>query len=460
MKTLGKEYLSIIVVLFLIISEACYALNLARESYIEGVEYASQGKFIKAKEEFEKTLLIDPLFLPAKYRLNIIKDIIEQKIAAKAAMYLFTGISYDNKGQANQAIEEYTKALEIDPVFAVAYFDRGDAYHRNGQLDLAIKDYTKFIEIHPEDAFSYINRGNVYRDKGQNKLAIQDYTTAIDINSELASPYVNRGNAYAKNDQFDLAIRDYTKAIEINPKYAIAYYSRGKTYSDNGQYDLATRDYTKTIEIYPKHASSYLNRGFINFVKLGNKVKGCSDWKNACDLGKCSNFKKARQQGYCLQKHSINNKSPLVGISGNWDLKGFVVGGDTPMSLFNCGKVMTTFPTAQTGSISTACDKIGDYYFRLSKHKSEKQTYLITVHSKVGISVNNFPIKYTDGQGWRGESDQFINGKTVSIVAMVQPIEGRNWYGWTIQVLPSATLKLSLDDIKEPFFKADLTRRK
>ena len=74
---------------------------------------------------------------------------------------------------------------------------------------------------------------------------------------------------------------------------------KGVSYGNKGQYDQAISDYTKALEINPKYAKAYDNRGFIYLVKLGNKVKGCADWKKACELGKCGNYNLAKQKGHC-----------------------------------------------------------------------------------------------------------------------------------------------------------------
>jgi len=39
------------------------------------------------------------------------------------------------------------------------YYNRGVAYHKKGLFDEAIADYTRAIEINPEDAEAYHNRG-------------------------------------------------------------------------------------------------------------------------------------------------------------------------------------------------------------------------------------------------------------------------------------------------------------
>ena len=131
-----------------------------------------------------------------------------------------------------------------------------------------------------------------------------------------------------------------------------------------------------------------------------------------------------------------------------------------PMSAFKCREVMIATPADRTVSFSTTCEEAGEYNFRLTTHPSEAHTYLITVNSKVGVSVEGFPVTYVDGKGWHGEHDQLVNGETVSLTAKIQRIEGKRWYGWTAQVFPTSVLKLSIDEIKEPFFKIDLTRRK
>ncbi len=45
---------------------------------------------------------------------------------------------------------------------ADAYYNRGIAYHKKGQYNRAIQDYDKAIEINPQYADAYNNRGVVY----------------------------------------------------------------------------------------------------------------------------------------------------------------------------------------------------------------------------------------------------------------------------------------------------------
>jgi len=42
-----------------------------------------------------------------------------------------------------------------------------------------------------------------------------------------------------------------------------------------------------------------MNRGFIYMTDLMNKTKACADWKEACELGLCSNYSLAKEKGFC-----------------------------------------------------------------------------------------------------------------------------------------------------------------
>jgi tetratricopeptide (TPR) repeat protein len=58
---------------------------------------------------------------------------------------------HDNKGEHDHAIDDYNKAIEINPKDAAAYYNRGNAYEKKGDKARAIADFSKAIEINPND---------------------------------------------------------------------------------------------------------------------------------------------------------------------------------------------------------------------------------------------------------------------------------------------------------------------
>ena len=80
-----------------------------------------------------------------------------------------------------------------------------------------IEDYTKAIELNPDDAEAYHNRGAAYYDLGNLELAIKDYTKAIELDPDFARTYINRGLAYRLSGNLDKAIKDYERYLELFP---------------------------------------------------------------------------------------------------------------------------------------------------------------------------------------------------------------------------------------------------
>jgi hypothetical protein len=155
---------------------------------------------------------------------------------------------------------------------------------------------------------------------------------------------------------------------------------------------------------------------------------------------------------------------PLSELVGDWRLTVFVMGGGqfggpTCGTRDASGPPSVTLTTSPDSAIafSVSCDDGSNYAFRL-QHVATG-AYSLTVKSAVGISVEDLSVTYRDGQGWRGARDQQVAGKTQSVTAMVAPIEGRLWHGWMVAVLPTSGIGRE-DDVKEPYFRADLTRRK
>ena len=89
-----------------------------------------------------------------------------------------------NYGRYDEAIKEYTEAIELAPNFTEAYNTRGIAYVQQGELDQAIADFDKAIELDPELAKAYNNRGYAYYLKGEVAKAVSDFEKCIELSND------------------------------------------------------------------------------------------------------------------------------------------------------------------------------------------------------------------------------------------------------------------------------------
>jgi tetratricopeptide (TPR) repeat protein len=144
------------------------------------------------------------------------------------------------------ATTQQTQLKSNDPV---VHNNRGFDSCQKGQYDQAISDFSKAIEINPRFAPAYSNRGAAYLYKGQYDQAILDLSNAIEINPRLAHAYNNRGWAYIKKWQFDQAISDFSKTIEVDPRFVEAYFHRAVGYFLAEEYDKSLLDVIKAQQL-------------------------------------------------------------------------------------------------------------------------------------------------------------------------------------------------------------------
>ena len=95
------------------------------------------------------------------------------------------GNQYSRNGAYEQAIADYTRALELDDTLADAWFNRGCSFYEMGMYDESIEDLTRpsktAIEIDPTDDNFYGRRSLAYlfSDRLEEAQADQDLCDEI-----------------------------------------------------------------------------------------------------------------------------------------------------------------------------------------------------------------------------------------------------------------------------------------
>ena len=156
---------------------------------------------------------------------------------------------------------------------AYAAFHEGLTYSKSDNHREAIECYTRSIDLNPRVGESYNNRGVAYFKVDDRARAIEDYSKAIAINPTSAHPYANRGEVHLTQKHFELAIHDFDKAIEFDSKHTEGYYYRGSAYFAKGDLNRAADDFGMAIELDPTYAMAYFARGLARL--------GLEEWEKA-----------------------------------------------------------------------------------------------------------------------------------------------------------------------------------
>ncbi len=144
----------------------------ARAEFNEGIRAGIEEDFIKAKEFFSKAIEINPIYAEA---------------------FLYRGLSSIEMGDHSNAIRDLTIAIELDPAFSdQAHYFRGVARYWRKEYHQALDDLSVAIHMNP-DYVAFFQRGKVYMSLNNFQRALLDFETSIQLNPDFYEAYLYRG---------------------------------------------------------------------------------------------------------------------------------------------------------------------------------------------------------------------------------------------------------------------------
>lgn len=164
-----------------------------------------------------------------------------------------------------EAIKDYTKAIELDPAFVMAYFNR--AVVRYKQLE-----YTMSQASDVSEDFTAINSMNL------------TIGTSASVNAPVSDPASAKLKDNKRAYEHEMITRDYDKVIQLNPGFVYAYLNRGNLRCAQRDFRAAIQDYNEAIQRDPDFAEAYFNRGLAR-LSQGDANGGIADLSKAGELG-------------------------------------------------------------------------------------------------------------------------------------------------------------------------------
>ncbi|MBY0549782.1 MAG: tetratricopeptide repeat protein [Candidatus Obscuribacterales bacterium] len=163
--------------------------------------------------------------------------------------HIWLGSAYERLKKYQTSLVHYSEALKGGVKDASLLVSRGCIMNLLGRWHDAIDDFDKAIELQPGNALSLSHRGYAYAKLSNFEEALSDFSAALSIDSGLSLAYNYRGFVLNQRKDFDAAIEDFTKAVELSPEYAAAYVNRGCAYFAKGDNERADKDFRKAKEL-------------------------------------------------------------------------------------------------------------------------------------------------------------------------------------------------------------------
>lgn len=238
------------------------------------VRYDIPGKVDAAIRLFQEAIQKDPRYALAyaglgeaywrKYRLS--NDAQHLESAARqcaqaleldqklAPVHVTCGLVNGGKGQHNQAVADFQRALQIDPRSYDALQGLALAYNRLNKLELAESTYKKAIQLRPDLWTCYNQLGFFYLSHGRYRDAAVQFQKVIDMAPDSSWGYNNLGAAYMRLGQRSDALKMFEKVEQLRPDYS-ARSNMGSLCLQEGNYAKAAQWYSKALDL---DSSDYL----------------------------------------------------------------------------------------------------------------------------------------------------------------------------------------------------------
>ena len=226
----------------------------ARKYVIQGLAYDSKGDFENEIYEFEKALFINPEDKNTKLLLGRVNS----------KKYLEQGLIFQRDGNLEQAIHSYTKVLEIVPHNVLALHNLGIAFIDKGDYGQAEALLQQALKINPQNARIYNDLGAIYMNSGAADQAKNSFKKAIQLDHRNVMSYRNLGRLYFDKKLYNEAIVNLKKAVSIDPNYVECRYLLATVYTENGMYKEAESQLKKILKIEPRFEPA---RSALNMLK-------------------------------------------------------------------------------------------------------------------------------------------------------------------------------------------------
>ncbi|GAB3710116.1 hypothetical protein GCM10027592_46810 [Spirosoma flavus] len=201
-------------------------------------------------------------FLKGKYRQAI--DFYTKALELNNDDYLSCaniGNSYFALKEYDKAIIYYQKSLDFKPDYLLAIGKLGNAFAKISEYNKAISCYNKFLAYKPNSFEARYNLGRALCDAGEFDHAIDQYLILLEFVPNKYEVLLALGKSYNKKNDYSNAVAFFKKALEFKPDDPIALFSYNMALFNGNNYESAIVGFKKYLEINPNSFPTLLNLG-------------------------------------------------------------------------------------------------------------------------------------------------------------------------------------------------------
>ena len=224
--------------------------------FLRGIAKYNMDDLLGADQDFSRAVELNPVFTGAFY---------------------YRAITRSRLGNYDDALNDFQQAIELRPDLPDPYYSRGVTRLLNQQFEDAIADFDKFIRYEKRHVAAYINRGMSYLYLKDTTRAYDNFNLAIRTNREDPDGYNRRGALYMSEGRYEEACADFDKAVECDTTYIPGYFNRALAHNYLHRPMRSLADFDRVITLDSTSSLGYFNRAIIR-TEIGDYNRALEDF--------------------------------------------------------------------------------------------------------------------------------------------------------------------------------------
>ena len=226
--------------------------------FLRGIAKYNMDDLLGADADFTRAVELNPVFTGA---------------------YYYRAITRSRLGNYDDALKDFAEAIDLRPDLADPYYSRGVTLLLNQQFEDAIADFDRYIRFEKRHVAAYLNRGTSYLYLKDTVKAYENYNLAISTNREDPDGYNRRGALYLEQERYEEACADFDKAVTVDEDYIPGYFNRALTYSYMHRPMQSIADFSRVVELDSTSSLGYFNRAIVR-TEIGDYNRALEDFNS------------------------------------------------------------------------------------------------------------------------------------------------------------------------------------
>jgi tetratricopeptide (TPR) repeat protein len=187
--------------------------------------------------------------------------VLADRLPVYANVHNMLGIISSHRGLGERAVEQFRRALAVNPGYTEAQLNLVITLADMGVYDQAMAEYRKAQD--------------------RERPAVSPVPSPV--RDRLANAHADLGRLYHELRLYDHAVVEFDKALTWAPRFADTHVHRSRSLVEKGVLEEAARGLLQALEINPRYIQAYLDLGLV-LMRRGQRREALQAWEKALAL--------------------------------------------------------------------------------------------------------------------------------------------------------------------------------